>query len=90
MYEILAVHKELIKQMLIDRKYKTYSLIAKFYSKELVELGPTVFRNWLANKLELSEDWINVKSLHSALTRSKRLSDNRVVIKKKHKKKNKR
>jgi hypothetical protein len=59
----------IIKERLLSNKPLAYSLIIKHFEKELLELGATVFRTWLAKRMEVPEDIIHLSSLYSAINR---------------------
>ena len=63
------MHNTFIKEWLINKRARVYSIIADKYSKELTELKPTLFRSWLAREIGVPEETINLNSLYSALTR---------------------
>ena len=63
------MHNTFIKEWLINKRARVYSVIADKYNKELTELKPTLFRSWLAREIDIPEEKINLNSLYSALTR---------------------
>lgn len=58
-----------IKDWLLQKKPKVYSIIADTYREELTRLKPTLFRAWLAKEIDIPEEAINIHSLYSALKR---------------------
>ncbi|HEY0297594.1 MAG TPA: hypothetical protein VGB84_00100 [Arachidicoccus sp.] len=58
-----------IKDWLLQKKKKVYSIIAVTYREELTKLKPTLFRLWLAKELGVPEEAINIHSLYSAVKR---------------------
>lgn len=69
MYVVNEVHKELLKEMLLKKQGKAYSVIVSLYYKEALELKPILFRKWFAKALEIPEEDLKIKSLYSALSR---------------------
>lgn len=69
------MYKDLIKECLLDKQSRVYSLITKSYGDKLVELRPTLFRKWLSKEIDITEDHINISSLNSALMRLKKSRD---------------
>jgi hypothetical protein len=70
------MYKSFIKEWLIAKHSRVYSVIAETYSKELLTLKPTLFRKWLSKEIDVPEELINLSSLNSALARF-RLKENK-------------
>lgn len=61
-----------IKEQLLAKRRKAYSLIVAAYRQQLDTLQPAMFRRWLAREIELPEETINLSSLNSALSRQRK------------------
>jgi len=61
-----------IKDLLISKQSRVYSLIASNYFNEAVTLKPTLFRIWFCDKIGIEIDIVNISSLKSALLREKK------------------
>ena len=58
-----------IKDLLISKQSRVYSLIVSNYYNEAVSLKPTLFRIWFCNKIGIEIDIVNISSLKSAIRR---------------------
>lgn len=63
------MNKKLIREWLINKKPRVYTVIVKTYYKELESLQTSLFKDWLAKELEIEIDYINHHSINSALSR---------------------
>jgi hypothetical protein len=61
--------EEFLKQKLLEKRPKAYSLIVQHYSDKIQELGRSVFKDWLCEELAIEESKINMASLYSATRR---------------------
>src|SRR5450432_3114405 len=66
MYEVF------IKEWLLSKQSKVYSVIVETYRQKLEDLKPTLFRKWLAKEISIPEENINLSSLNSALVRQRK------------------
>lgn len=63
------LNNHFIKKMLLSNKFKVYSMIVNSHYEEIEKLKLSVFREWLANELDIEVEKINSSSLNSALAR---------------------
>jgi hypothetical protein len=66
------MYKQYIKEWLLAKQARVYSVIVSSYREKLNDLKPSLFRKWLAKELDIPEAHINLSSLNSALTRYKK------------------
>ena len=66
------MYASFIKEQLLAKRRKAYSLIVAAYRQQLDSLQPAMFRRWLAKEIALPEDTINLSSLNSALSRQRK------------------
>lgn len=65
-----------IKEWLLQKKSRVYSIIVDTYPDELKSLKPALFRSWLAKEIDVPEEKINLNSLASALSRLRKKEQN--------------
>ncbi|MCZ8022469.1 MAG: hypothetical protein O9294_11945 [Cytophagales bacterium] len=63
------MEKNLIRQWLIAKKPKVYTVIVQVYYSKLSNLKTALFIEWLANELQVPKQSINKASMSSALRR---------------------
>jgi len=71
-----------IKQLLITKQSRVYSLISNKYFDELIQLKPTIFRIWFCEKIGVEIDIVNINSLKGALLREKKKVNLKPITKK--------
>jgi hypothetical protein len=59
------------KRILSQEPRRVYTVIALVYSQELEELKPSLFRKWIAKKMDIPEEKFNLNSLRSAWMRER-------------------
>ena len=66
------MYQSFIKECLLAKRPKVYSIIIANYYTEIEQLGTTLFKQWLAAQLDIAENEINTSSLNSALNRHRK------------------
>ena len=64
-----SMYEKHIKEWLLIKQPRVYSVIVSTYYQKILDLKPTLFRKWLAQEIDIPEEKINLSSLNSALTR---------------------
>lgn len=79
------MYEHFIKEWLLSKQFRVYSVIVETYFEKLELLKPFLFRKWLAKELQIGEEEINLSSLNSALSRYRsklKKQDNRRIERK--------
>ena len=66
------MYEKYIKEWLLNKQPRVYSVIVSTYYQKILDLKPTLFRKWLAQEINIPEEKINLSSLNSALTRQRK------------------
>ncbi len=66
-------YKEFLRKNLLNNEYGIYGKILEVYREQITFLkAPSLFRNWLADELEVPIEKINLNSLNSVLKRQRK------------------
>ena len=66
------MYEKYIKEWLLNKQPRVYSVIVNNYYQKIIDLKPSLFRKWLAQEIDVPEEKINLSSLNSALTRQRK------------------
>ena len=69
------MYEKYIKEWLLNKQPRVYSVIVSTYYQKILDLKPTLFRKWLAQEINIPEEKINLSSLNSALTRQRKTNE---------------